>query len=45
MTRLWSVDFAAWAIELTARACHELGVRESVLISVRPGQQLRGAAT
>lgn len=37
-TSCWSVDLAAWMIELTARALRELGVRESVLISVRPGE-------
>jgi hypothetical protein len=37
-TPVWSVDLVAWAIELTARACHALGVRESVLISVRRGE-------
>jgi hypothetical protein len=34
-TSAWSVDCAAWAIELAARTCHALGVRESVLVSVR----------
>jgi hypothetical protein len=37
-TSCWSVDLAAWAIELTARACLVLGVRESVLIAVRRGE-------
>jgi hypothetical protein len=31
----WSVDLAAWTVELVARACRQLGVRHELLVAVR----------
>jgi hypothetical protein len=34
-TTCWSVDLAAWTVELVANACRQLGVRHELLVAVR----------
>lgn len=37
-TATWSLDLAAWTVELVAHACRQMGIRHELLVAVRGGK-------